>query len=509
MLILGRNWDRFGGRCHEILNGFLISQIFKLEFGFIWPEIELFEEVNEQILFFSDNFIESYRLDFLKEKPMPFYIQPHITKIELERQIDELNCESIYLTNFFEIPVIEDVNTHILFSKLKKVVWSKSVLELGNKIEILMANNNIEGTIHLRYGDLLHGDFRQYPDVEKYIPFPAALRFLEKNLDKKVVIISDTQEIVSVAMNMRGNVVSRDFFKNQLEQTSMHDDLFDLVLLQESRVVFGPTRSAYSKLGAHLSGHEPIELVGQIQKYDWILILNLAVDGEIYLGLDESLRGSLKSRDLVWLLDFLLSEITLKEFNSVAKIACNADQENIIAKSQMAFGLACLGKFRIAKRIATQAVKGSRDSISIHRDPLFYSQAVSAMIHMIEILTYSGKWRYRRKISILIRKVDLILESLGCLDPFQLPKLVVTSNLEKTWSNINEHILHKTKIQAPGFGKKLLDSFKNFFNLNTKYYKSFANSVFTQEEYKHFLVRTSSALDKIVHFESNPTKEVW
>jgi hypothetical protein len=61
--LLANNWDRFGGRALDILNGYLLSKKLGCNFAFHWPNDHRFPEMEEQIWFFSEEFIREHRIE--------------------------------------------------------------------------------------------------------------------------------------------------------------------------------------------------------------------------------------------------------------------------------------------------------------------------------------------------------------------------------------------------------------------------------------------------------------
>lgn len=496
MLIVGRNWDRFGGRCHEILNAFLISKIFNIEFAFIWPSIEIFPEVDEQLNFFSSNFINRYKVDALLEEPVPLIIEGNLTKSQLQEKLNELQGGSIYLPNFFEVPKLVDVDTYRLFSELRQEVWSADLINVGNRLNSIMKDFGISGTVHCRFGDILYGDFCQYPDVNKYVPFPAIVKFLKNESQKMWVVISDSPEIVSVTSALCPNVVTRNHILDQIGQPPFSDDQLDLILLQESRQVVGPATSAFSKLGSHLSGQEPTDLVGSISEDEWEGILEYAVDRQSYGLFSPSIGAALQSRDISWLLDFRTNFIDIDVFNSAAEFACRVDANNVIARSQRAFGLAIKKDFRLAKSILSEGTPEANRVTNIHRDPIFYLLTIRTVVLMLEILQFFATrklFKTRSNLKRLIQEVEEILEFLKSLDPYQLPKDIVLDNLVSAWLEIKSKNFPQGKFQRHR-------AIKDFLNLRSKLFiqSNISGSVLEiiakEKNYQHFLVRVSSAL---------------
>jgi hypothetical protein len=348
LLVLARNWDRFGGRCHEIFNALLISEVFNLDFAFVWPKIAIFPEVDEQILFFSPEFVSKYLINDVPSNISFLKFTPNVSKSELQLQIDSFQSDTIQLTNFFEIPKIIDVDTHKLFADLKYKVWSRDVLNLAENISQVMKNKRICVTIHYRCGDLVLGDFNQYPEPSKFIPYAVVRNYLMSNSDENVVVISDTPQITGVLESLHTNVYGSESLFDERDFYRVSRDIIDLIVLQESEKIVAPQSSAFSKLGAHLSGVELIDLVALITEEDWRIIFELALKADTYKEFDINIGTLLQSRDISWLISSRISHITLKDFNIAIDVACKADPFNLVVQSQKAVGLLCLGKYREA-----------------------------------------------------------------------------------------------------------------------------------------------------------------
>ena len=497
MLIVARNWDRFGGRSHEILNALLISKILELDFAFIWPQIDIFPEVNEQISFFSENFISKHKIEQIPEKVKPFTIDENKSINEIRFDIVNLDVAAIYLTNFFEIPKIKGLDTYSLFSEIRFEVWSEEVVVLAKDIFHELNNKEITKSLHCRYGDLVLGDFKQYPDMGKYIPYSAVRQYLDTQVNGNILIISDTQEVCDVLEDLYPNVFSRKAIISNNLNNGMSDDIIDLLILQESIEVIAPKTSAYSKLGAHLSGSEPIFLVDVIPEDAWILIFESAVDQSTYKEFGLVLSKYIQSRDIIWLLDYRLTQLGVKRFGNALDIASRVDPRNVIVKSLDAIRWVSLGNFKKALKSVKQGVSIGSQVQLIHRDPIFYAYSVQLVVEILYLQHLKNGFftfvRYKHQ----FQKISKLLKLLNDLDPYQLPKGLVLSNITDSVNQLGKNDFPRLR----NIPSRIRYSLRNLPGIHREKETSaiFQAYLFEESHYTHFLIRATMALRRSIH----------
>jgi hypothetical protein len=394
------------------------------------------------------------------------------------------------------VPKLAGVDTLALFRNLKDDLWSKQTLEFASRISESMSFSNIGGAIHCRYGDILEGDFRQYPDVKKYVPFVAISKFIEKNSQQSWVVISDTPQVVEVLKSKSHTVVDRSTILMENQFNSIPVDLFDLLLLQESKQVVGPSESAFSKLGAHLSGKEPLELVNELGPTEWEQIFGDILELEIYKDFDPRLRGLIQSRDIAWVLDFRMSYLGLGKFSEAAKIACAVDAENVVAQCQLAFSLGCGNDFVQSLEILNQAKEYASEVKNIHRDPLFYVFSMLFIVQVLQIFRLGFKQRNLQKIKNLFGELESAISMLNDLDPYQLPKDEIIGNFRDVMESIRGKVnLRSTQKRIPLHVTSILFPPKN--STSSDFLNFFIQRIFSQNDYEHMLVVISTTLNTL------------
>jgi hypothetical protein len=492
MLIVARNWDRFGGRSHEILNAFLISKVFELDFAFIWPKIDIFPDVNEQFKFFSDKFIAKHKIEQIPQKITPFTINKKKNKNEIRSEILKLDVEAVYLTNFFEIPKISGLDTYSLFAELRFEVWSDEVLTLAKNISQKLTINEIRKTLHCRYGDLVSGEFRHYVDMEKYIPFAVVRQYLDTRVNENILIISDTQEVCDVLEALYPNVFSRKEITTNYSNNVINNDIIDLIILQESIDVIAPKNSAYSKLGAHLSGSEPRCLVEEISEEAWTLVFESALNQSTYKELDIALSKQIQSRDIIWLLDYRCTQLGVKRFGIALDMVSHIDPRNVIAQSLNAIRWVGVGNFENAMKSVKQSVSFGDQVKLVSKDPLFYAYSVQIVIDILYLQHIKSKFFTFRKRELQVQKISQLLQLLNTLDPYQIPKEIVLSNIKESINQVTEKDSHRLKNVL----NKIRYSIRKLLGIQKEkeIYAIFQNYLFKESQYTHFLTRVTIAL---------------
>ena len=423
--ILAKNWDRLGGRVHEILNGFLLAKVLKLEFRFIWPEEKRFPEMSEQINIFSEDFIKKHRIyedQIIDYEEILLPKKFNINLKEFKSQIQTIS-NKYYLrpSSFFEIPVFIDEDSYSLFKDCAEEVFSPKIRELDKKIKIYLKEKGVSRVLHLRYGDLVTGSFRQYPDVHKYFPFCLAYKILSTtNAYSHTIIISDTPEITIELCKLNDTFYrSGDLIAEKRNENEFDSLILDLLIMKNCKTVIAPSLSAFSRLGAHLGGNELkiISVDNQITNINDML--NWINKNFIYKNLANNLAGLLFARDIAQLMNKHSIYLDLRDWYKIALIATNADPNFVIGCAQMAVVQSFYGKHSKASKIIKNIKELAFKSMPTHHDPLTYLTVVEIFCLTIQIYQQLVK-KNRTKSLYLFNEVSKLQKTLKTLNPFQI-----------------------------------------------------------------------------------------
>ena len=139
-----------------------------------------------------------------------------------------------------------------------ETVWSTEIREL---LEVIRRDPEIRdlSAIHVRAGDIVTGDWRQFMAYEKYVPMPfieAAITKLSEGWQearpdpvRQRSLHCLSSWTASTAPARRGTSV-----RGHDSLSELHKALADILILSRCRSIVGPKSSAFSHLGANLGG---------------------------------------------------------------------------------------------------------------------------------------------------------------------------------------------------------------------------------------------------------------
>jgi hypothetical protein len=417
--ILANNWDRFGGRVLDILNGYTLSIKLQCNFAFYWPDDPRFQEMDEQINFFSSDFIKKFRIN---ENPPSSQIR-FIDFNELTRDsakevlIQSSNVTYFKNPNFFALPKFLDEDEKAArdsYIQCGLAIISSLNVELWEKIKKSYSDFD---SIHARYGDLLDGSFNQFVDARKYVD-TFNLHTLAKKLSlsgRKLVILTDTPEI-SLALENLTKCILRPNLKSF--ETSKSLSLFELqtielFILASSKCIYAPNLSAFSFLASRLGGNE-LRFIRSETVDEFYFDERRTSLRKHYRNFPKKIKHQTSSRDLVSVLQHHWKGFELKKIAKIIKLAQRQDS-NYITSICLSGILAALesNEFK-SKLLIERAEILARSKLKIHHDPLFLTL-------IVKYCTLDDRLHLEK---------NIILTEIKNLAPYQISKVSALNFLE-------------------------------------------------------------------------------
>jgi hypothetical protein len=379
--IIANNWDRFGGRALDILNGYVLSIKLDCNFVFYWPEDHRFPELEEQINFFSQIFIDQHRI-----KSCPPTEEMHSVDFNLfdlgqaQRMVNESeNLRFIKNIDFMTLPQFKDEDlSHAqkIYSEKAKLVISPSHLNLWEEQKELYSDFD---AIHGRYGDLVNGSFSQYVDTGKYVDTFSLKVLAEKLLmkNREVVILTDTPEISNALekvfrVELQPSGISA-FGGEKLSYFELQT--IELFILASSKTIYASSSSAFSILASRLGNIQIRTIRGEtadvLASRPWEFRRS-----RLYSKLDKKIRGEVRSRDLLSILQYYWKGLDFKAVRNLIHDAHRADTDYVLSLCLSAI-IAKIDLNSIkAKALIERAEVLARSRINIHHDPLMLTLLV-------------------------------------------------------------------------------------------------------------------------------------
>jgi hypothetical protein len=493
MRIVAMEWDGFGSRCNEILTALLISKIVGCDFKFTWAKgsREILRHIDDQLAYFSPEFVEAHYSKSIKGPIYHLETNSGKGRTELINEMKASGFRNFKLATATNrnIPVVKDIDTKALYQILGEKIWSEDVEEIKNVTELIFNAKQVDNSIHIRSGDLLFGAWRQYPDINKYLPIGVVFTFLRKNTFNKFAIISDTFEISEVISKNFKNTISSTLFHNQANVEDPFLDVQDLFIMSLSRKVYAPSFSVFSMVGSRLGGSETSLIYENFENEDWISTFKSSLDRQTYEDFRIDTAGKMQARDIVWLIDRLWGQLTINELEDATQIAVEADDSFVLGLSQRAVLLLIAGNFSAAESNNRTALEFAQLAKHVHGDPIYYALTTSLVIRNIQTicaLNFSEE-----NITQIRNDYSKVFDQ----SVYQIPKgHEVDPNLRQALQIFDELVSkfhHNENIySAIDFEKK--NSFKN------KVLAEFQRNIFEISDYQHFLTRLTRALIKTI-----------
>lgn len=352
------------------------------DFRFVWPRGED-KELNDPTLLFDPGFLAAHEI------AMTDLVGRALVRFDGQRTAAETRSlllakeapAALETGECFNVLQFQDDSAIAAAARFReqfvRLGWSRNPADL---IKFFDARGDGIGhhAIHIRAGDIVTGDWRSFMAYEKYVP----LAFIERAIEvvsgpaqTPVLVMSDSPECVAHLRARYPQVRNQHEIYPGYSALGELDQAFaDIVMMARSRTIVGPKRSAFSRLAANLGQVEFVEadrfaptggegalLASWIERHG---------DGGGWLA-------PFVARDVCWYLDVFGDDIEPRRRLKLARRAAWIEPTFTAALARKAREAALLGRRKIARTAARQAVSLGQLATR-HTDPMV--DALSARI---------------------------------------------------------------------------------------------------------------------------------
>lgn len=367
-------WPR-NGRLHAIRNAYRLARALGLKSRFVWPR-NSFSDFDPRDLF-SDTFLDRYEISrsscIGRTVVLP---DPTLWTLpdagELCREVSKKSM--IEVDWWFGVVAFANEPLEVARTRfrngLHEIGWSYASQAL---IESIFDEKSPReySALHLRAGDIVTGDWRQFLPVEKYMP-TAYTKFAIETLSgpdrTPVVVVSDNEQYVrQLRANFDTICTPDDIVAGYAQLTNLQRSFADILLLSRARRIAGPRGSAFSQLGAHLGGHAILGVADMIEESDARRMLrdSIALTGN---DISDVLRPLL-ARDICWFLDVFSDDLAVDDQIALAHQATRLEPDFCGALNRSSAALALVGDRRASQRASLRAQSAAALAVR-HTDPL-------------------------------------------------------------------------------------------------------------------------------------------
>ena len=453
LIVVARRWDGLGGRLQAILNGLSLARALDLEFRFVWPR-NSFTSLHEPREIFDEAFLAQFEIT--ESRCGDRVVLPAPTHLSLSEarafcrsaaphsMIDAWQCFDVIR---FAGESAAAAETRFR-AGVSEIAWSEVVRDLLGSVPL---SNGPRGysAVHVRAGDIVSGDWRQFVPAEKYIPtayVELAIEDFSGRDGGPVVVVSDNRGYVRYLKTRFDCVrLPGEFVGGYAGLSEAQRALADILVLSRARHIFGPQTSAFSRLAAHV-GAISITSVGD-------LVTEEPARNRLRSGIARTTRQArrrkvlrpLLARDLCWYLDVFTDHLVMDEYLELARRASHWDPDFCGAHNRLALAEAFSGNGRASVKASCRAHRAAVAAV-VHADPLVESLATFISARVVEAFRASGRVGRqpldRFSITSLFGRIGSavdgaavfgdIEESMGrceALTPFQTDRYEVLENL--------------------------------------------------------------------------------
>ena len=472
--LFANNWDRFGGRALDILNCFYLSQKLQINFAFFWPFNSFFSKDDPHLKFFSQNFLETYRVykdvDSTAKQSINFNEYTFTEAKEYVGALDENS--TLGIANFFDLPLFLDDIEGDCVNEYANCAQSVMSTEVRDAFEEIKDTKTNWITIHGRYGDLIDGAFKQYVPQSKFVNTLAYRMFLQQkmNRSKEICFLSDSSLVVKGLEQLTNRSLSYQYLSRPLQKTFDNEfrDFQDLLIMANSEKILAPNSSAYSILASRIGGVSILDYQSSLNERQSIKLSDREIKKH-YKFFDAQISGALMARDLVNLMQNHGGFLSFRKVWKLSGSAYAADSGYVYAACIWSALQMMIGNVELAFQILAGAEERARSVTSVHFDPLAVVLLTKACISRFEIglvsattlqeltnlktyqfstvyaLDYLTKWNHKweakqnhHQSSFVLRLVKLINRQFIRIIP---RKLRLSRSWKKSQKNITDEFL--------------------------------------------------------------------
>ena len=439
--LFANNWDRFGGRALDILNCFYVAQKLQINFKFFWPYNSFFSHNDPQLRFFSQDFLDRYRVGRDLDSGTKQFIDVNDYTFKAAKEyVASIDANmNLGILEFLSLPQFLGENKENCIMEYAACAISVMSTEVLNARDEINKSSTSWTSIHGRYGDLVDGDFKQYVPKSKYVNTLVYRNYIEQAINSATEIrfLSDSTSVVEGLEKISKRNLSSQFHSQELIETFGKDarDFIDILMMANSDLILAPNSSAYSILASRIGGTKLLDFQSLLNENSILEILELDIDGH-YEQFRLQIRGKLKARDLV---NLLQNHYKSLDFSTVLKLSHNsysADGDYVYAACIWSSIQFLLGKKEESLKILARAETAARSVTNVHHDPLavvlvtkfclsaFETKDANLAItqELAELKTYQfsvliaagylASWEHRAQLKFEVQRVNVIIRTI-------------------------------------------------------------------------------------------------
>ena len=434
MFIVARRWDRLGARLHAMSNAAAVAAAIGAGFRYAWPRAHPANadiEVNRQEEIFSPDFRSLHEISLTAlnqlEEFKPFEAHSYSRAEAQALAVRSPDCIYVDVSDPFGIIRFRGETSEEASVRFRRAFrsfeWLYSVEQAIESIRNAAAKEPF-CAIHMRRGDLIKGEWRQFLSHEKYIPtqfytFASAQRQAE---GERVVAFSDDETCLRLLATGSDDVVrSDDLIPGLRDMTELQRALLDILAMSEARQIIGPPASAFSGLAAALAGRR-VKQPGDLCPHErWAeTLLSEEMQGD-----RSSLHPAIVARDTCWTLDVLDDVLTTDAKLALSEVALVCDNNFCGAQARRARALAQVGNHAGAADALAAAEPLARAAEVTYRDPLFHLHCLAVEVlcrQVLHSLLISGPNQSdKQEIDQLLDRIKYSLDLNHSIQPFMIP----------------------------------------------------------------------------------------
>lgn len=451
-IVVARRWDGLGGRLHAIMNAWSVARILGLEFRFVWPRDNV-NELAEPRELFSEAFLKRFEMPDPSGHRHTIDLDP--TKLTVGEA--KARCRAappnamIEITECFTILAFADEPIDEAEARfragLSEIGWSAEVQALMTSVSAYPVEYS---AIHVRAGDIVTGDWRQFVPVDKYMPtayVEFAISSLAGDDGRPVVVISDNAPYVNYLKTRFGTIrVPSDIIGGYTALTDVQRAFADILVLSGAGRILAAHASAFSQLAAHVGGVVVHSIDDVMPEDDAQRCLRQCIDGRAIEPEWSSVLHPLLARDICWFLDVFSERLAASEYAALAARAAEYEADFCGALNRSAAASVLQGNHKVSKHASSHAVRTAALSRR-HADPLVESltTSISATLIALALRTSPRRGpgrpalggfdhlvtRLRRRFDYHAGLYDIMWSLRRCnrLSPFQIQHREVMSHL--------------------------------------------------------------------------------
>ncbi len=445
--VFARRWDGIGCRLCAIVNALRLARSINAEFRFVWPRPRGFEELHDIEQFFSPSFARQFEATDAILASTVIDENTRLRTPEHYREIisagGAIAVELPFQAFRFEGESEGEAQQQFL-DAFGAIDWSP---EIGRLVAAIcnQASWPQYHAVHIRAGDIVTGDWRQYVPVEKYAPTWAVETVIQRwsAAGERILVVSDNPEYLAHLFAKHPMLRSAaDFIPGHDMITAGQRDLADLLLLAGAQGIMCPRYSGFSRTAA-LIARSPPEITTPASAFTPREMLEAAnyslADQARVPDAEFKSRPALISRDACWTLDVAGDSMAPKARVKLASFANDQDPAYCGAGARQVFHGIGLLPGREMRKAVQRASASAASTRWRHDDPFVEAEAAKLTLGIAEVLE-TASWlvqHWPRSLAFIanpylrwkMARIGKALSRFSKLRPFQTPLPAVSKSL--------------------------------------------------------------------------------